>query len=103
MATWSPEEAEATREQRQSQATGPNRREVADDDIVDDELEGLRPSANGGLASRRRMHDIYQIVAQNDMERHSGQRDAFITVRGLPLVIQGVQMDFAAWITMMDA
>ncbi|MCJ1378224.1 hypothetical protein MMC17_001321 [Xylographa soralifera] len=36
-------------------------------------------ATNGGLASRKRMHDSYQIVSQNDVERQGGMQDAFIT------------------------
>lgn len=35
-----------------------------------------------GLLSRKRMHQSYQIVSQNDMQRKGGMRDAFIT-RGM--------------------
>lgn len=32
-----------------------------------------------GLSSRKRMHQSYQIVSQNDMQRKGGMRDTFIT------------------------
>ncbi|MCJ1478512.1 hypothetical protein MMC13_007192 [Lambiella insularis] len=49
---------------------------------------------NGGLASRKRMQDSYQIVSQNDVERQGGMRDAFITVCS-PLPIATLPMQFA--------
>jgi nuclear receptor interaction protein len=36
--------------------------------------------APSGLASRRRLHQSYQITQQNDVERMGGNQDAFITV-----------------------
>jgi nuclear receptor interaction protein len=42
----------------------------------DDEDEKV---AENGLASRKRMHQEYQIVARNDVERKGGREDAFIT------------------------
>lgn len=35
--------------------------------------------APGGLASRRRMHQNYQITSQNDMDRKGGRDDYFIS------------------------
>jgi len=49
-----------------------------------------------GLASRKRMHQSYQITSQNDVERQGGNRDAYITVRGPWLPRIGV--DFAEWL-----
>ncbi|KAK3722894.1 hypothetical protein LTR37_002039 [Vermiconidia calcicola] len=41
-----------------------------------------------GLASRRRMHDSYRIMNQNDVQRQGGNQDAFLTVRDLhPLLL----------------
>ncbi|KAI9788309.1 MAG: hypothetical protein M1816_006995 [Peltula sp. TS41687] len=48
----------------------------------DDEDNPMRPPAEGGLASRRRMHNSYEILAQNDAERQGGMREAQIT-RGM--------------------
>lgn len=48
--------------------------EEEDDDYV----------APGGLASRRRMHESYRIMQQNDLERQGGNQDAFITVSQIP-------------------
>ena len=35
--------------------------------------------APGGLSSRRRMHQAYQITSQNDMDRKGGRDDYFIS------------------------
>ena len=44
--------------------------------------------ASNGLASRKRMHDSYRIMNQNDVERQGGNQDAFLTVRDLhPLLL----------------
>jgi nuclear receptor interaction protein len=47
------------------------------DDDEDDNDDYVAPS---GLASRRRLHQSYQITQQNDVERLGGNQDAFITV-----------------------
>lgn len=62
---------------------------AADNDDDDDEFEDQRANAvnpenvrlNGGLTSRKRMHNSYQICNRNDTDRQMGIRDAFITVR----------------------
>lgn len=46
----------------------------------DDENENDEYVAPAGLASRKRMHDSYQITQQNDVERQGGNQDAFISV-----------------------
>jgi nuclear receptor interaction protein len=33
-----------------------------------------------GLKSRKRMHEAYQIISQNDMDRKGGREDYFISV-----------------------
>jgi nuclear receptor interaction protein len=43
------------------------------DDESDDEV------APGGLSSRKRMHQAYQITSQNDMDRRGGRDDYFIS------------------------
>lgn len=48
-----------------------------DEDNEDDNDDYVAPS---GLASRRRLHESYQIMQQNDVERQGGNQDAFITV-----------------------
>lgn len=62
-------------------------------------FHGRRPHADpeqAGLASRKRMHQSYQITSQNDVERQGGLRDAYITVRG-PLLPR-IGVDFAEWL-----
>jgi nuclear receptor interaction protein len=52
-------------------------RDTMDPDTMDsDEDEKV---TENGLASRKRMHQEYQIVARNDVERRGGREDAFIT------------------------
>ncbi len=52
---------------------------------ADNEPAGDAPSdsddevAPGGLSSRRRMHQSYQITSQNDMDRKGGRDDYFIS------------------------
>jgi nuclear receptor interaction protein len=36
--------------------------------------------ALNGLKSRKRMHEAYQIISQNDMDRKGGREDYFISV-----------------------
>lgn len=79
----------------------PDEAERDDNDVID-ELEGIRATGNGGLASRKRMHDSYQITTQNDLERQGGMRDAHITVRGPPLLWQRVAISFDDCFTLMD-
>jgi len=58
--------------------------------------EDSRPE---GLTSRKRMHQSYQILSQNDVQRQGGMRDAFTTVRadGPFVRMRTVGMDFAVW------
>lgn len=35
----------------------------------------------GGLESRKRIHDSYHIMSQNDVDRRGGMSEAYITVR----------------------
>jgi len=51
-----------------------------DHDNDDDENDNDDYVAPSGLASRRRLHQSYQITQQNDVERMGGNQDAFITV-----------------------
>jgi nuclear receptor interaction protein len=51
-----------------------NRRDEDDENDNDDYV------APSGLASRRRLHESYQIMQQNDVERQGGNQDNFITV-----------------------
>lgn len=34
----------------------------------------------GGLSSRKRLHDSYRIISQNDVDRRGGMSEAYITV-----------------------
>ncbi|KAL8829685.1 MAG: hypothetical protein Q9191_001866 [Dirinaria sp. TL-2023a] len=54
-----------------------------------------------GLRSRKRMNESYQITSQNDAERQSGMRDAFLTVRreGPFIRIRTVEVAFREWIS----
>lgn len=64
--------------------------------------EDSRPE---GLTSRKRMHQSYQILSQNDVQRQGGMRDAFITVRadGLSVRMRMVEMSFAEWASWFDS
>ena len=55
----------------------------------------------GGLRSRKRIDQQYQITSQNDAQRQGGMRDAYITVSHLSLV-RTMPMAFADWIAWMD-
>ena len=57
----------------ESESVGPSNENSNDDD-------SLGPPRHGGLASRKRMHNSYQIISQNDAERQGGIREAIITV-----------------------
>ncbi|KAM0691777.1 hypothetical protein Q7P36_007977 [Cladosporium allicinum] len=48
-----------------------------DEDDENDNDDYVAPS---GLASRRKLHESYQITQQNDVERQGGNQDAFITL-----------------------
>lgn len=61
-----------------SEPVAARRREEEDEDEDDAYV------APSGLASRRRLHESYQIMQQNDVERQGGNQDAFITVSQLP-------------------
>jgi hypothetical protein len=62
------------------------RRRTQPTDDNDDErpAEALSDSdeevASNGLRSRKRMHEAYQIISQNDMDRRGGREDYFISV-----------------------
>lgn len=43
------------------------------------------------------MHQSYQIVSQNDLQRKGGMRDAYITVSGDGPFMRRVQIGFAEW------
>ena len=54
--------------------------------------------APSGLASRRRMHDSYRIVNQNDVERQGGNQDAYITVRSLHALLARYVASTHGWV-----
>ncbi|KAM0717332.1 hypothetical protein Q7P37_007184 [Cladosporium fusiforme] len=62
----------------------------------EDENEDDEYVAPAGLASRKRMHDSYQITQQNDVERQGGNQDAFISVSNLHMVFS-LFSDAGAW------
>lgn len=66
------------------------------------EPEANRDNRYEGLSSRKRMHQSYQILSQNDVQRQGGMRDAYITVRdGGPFSrLRTVEMDFVDWINL---
>ncbi|KAI9798332.1 MAG: hypothetical protein M1825_005381 [Sarcosagium campestre] len=63
-----------------------------DDNNNDEDDEDDFALGEGGLESRRRMHQSYQITSQNDVERRGGMRDAYITVR-----LPRVRVGFGEW------
>jgi len=48
--------------------------------------------APNGLASRKRIHDEYQITTQNDISRQGGNQEAYITVQDLLSMLLGGQI-----------
>lgn len=50
--------------------------EPTDDEAMSDSDGGV---AAGGLKSRKRMHQAYQITSKNDMDRKGGRDDYFIS------------------------
>ena len=72
---------------------------MADEEVVDEMMR----AANGGLTSRRRMRDSYQILAQNDEDRRAGNRDTFITVGGgMAFPVRTVGLSFSTWVAMLE-
>lgn len=51
--------------------------------------------APNGLSSRKRMHDAYRIMQQNNVEREGGNQDSVITVR--PSVLVRLLMARGMW------
>lgn len=47
---------------------------------------GQNNSSIGGLVSRKRVHESYRIMSQNDVERRGGMSEAHITVNYLPSI-----------------
>ncbi|KAF2654565.1 WD40 repeat-like protein [Lophiostoma macrostomum CBS 122681] len=69
-------ERRRARMSRTSDSAG--RREESQEAASDSEEEDAEVALNG-LASRKRMHQEYEITSQNDMDRKGGREDAFIT------------------------
>ena len=84
---------------KRAQSSASRPRSDTDEDDEDDGA-GAAAATTAGLASRRRMHDSYQITSQNDVERQGGWRDAFITVSGPAFPLRTVPVPFAAWLAM---
>ena len=63
-----------------SSATSEPAMSRSENDHDEDENDNDEYVAPSGLASRRRLHQSYQITQQNDVERMGGNQDAFITV-----------------------
>ena len=82
---------------------GAQRKPDGDNNVRDEEADDPEAleAPEGGLASRRRMHESYQITSQNDVARRGGQRDAFLTVRGAAFPIRTVRVSFASWLGLM--
>ena len=79
--------------------------EANDNDTNNDNNDKINgsatPPANGGLASRRRMDQSYQITNQNDVSRQGNTRGSFITVRGPSVVaLSVISMSFQQWMAL---
>jgi nuclear receptor interaction protein len=68
-----------------SEGSGATSEPAMDRRDEDDENDNDDYVAPSGLASRRRLHESYQITQQNDVERQGGNQDAFITVSKFPI------------------
>ncbi len=90
----------AREHRRRSKESEPRPLLDSDDDEQGDPSCGAGPH---GLASRRRMHESYQIISQNDVDRVGDQSETFLTVSGPAFPLRAVPMDFGAWIAMLDA
>ena len=90
-------------DEQEQQARQPQPYNAAADDS-DNENENSARGGGGGLASQRRMHDSYQIIAQNDIDRAGGNQEAYITVSGGPAFpLRPVPVSFAEWMRMIRA
>lgn len=75
---------------------------LPDEDDDDDGQQQARPRAcHVGLESRRRMHDSYKIILQNDIDRAGGNNEAYITVSGPSFPLRRIAMEFSEWISIM--
>ena len=74
--------ADASRTSSQQEQQRRQRAAVDSDSDPDPEVAEDDPTRTvaGGLTSRRRMHDSYQIISQNDVDRLGGQNDTQLTV-----------------------
>lgn len=67
------------RRRTQTAATDPTTR-TASEGIADDQSDSSDDEvAVGGLSSRKRFHQAYEITSKNDMERKGGREDYFIS------------------------
>ena len=48
------------------------------------------------------MHQSYQIVSQNDVQRQGGIRETYITVGPFP-ALRVVEMGFTEWVALFDS
>lgn len=58
---------------------------ILDPDNPSNTLGRNGPSSIGGLESKKRIHESYRIMSQNDIERRGGMSEAHITVRLISL------------------
>ena len=54
-----------------------------------------------GLSSKKRLHDSYAIMSQNDVHRQGGLQEAYITVGLFPRITTH-PLSFAEWIAWID-
>ena len=73
---------------------------VSDDEDVNDEVGDCAVSG-AGLASRRRMHQSYEITNQNEVDRAGGNDDAFVAVSAGLFSLRRITMSFADWISLL--
>jgi nuclear receptor interaction protein len=70
---------------RKAQEDARNGVNILDPDNASNVL-GPNASRIGGLESRKRIHDSYRIMSQNDVERRGGVNEAHITVSSFQLL-----------------
>ncbi|CAN9315355.1 unnamed protein product [Alternaria alternata] len=64
---------------RRNRAAEPSAEATESESAVDAPSDSDDEVAPGGLSSRKRMHQSYQITSQNDMDRKGGRDDYFIS------------------------
>lgn len=64
------------------------------DPLISDDEEHDQVALNG-LSSRKRMHQEYEIISKNDMDRKGGREDAFITVS--PSQVSSMSLAWPVW------